>query len=189
MAVVAQDRGKLNPAGHACRLIGILAARYKDGVRFGGGRYAGDWAEAMEKRQPGAVSVIGKVDLYGELDLVANLDVMISMDSSAMHMASLVGTPVVSIWGATHPYAGFYGFGQDPANAVQLDLSCRPCSVYGNKSCMYGDYRCLERISPETVAEAVGRTVKKRRRKDEEATSQNPEKPKRTVKKPVESPM
>ena len=106
-APFAKHRGKIYPAEHTDRLIGILTERYKHVFLFGGGPYERDFAEAMEKRHPGAVSVIGKVDLNGELDLISNLDVMISMVSSSMHMASLVGTPVVSIWGATHSYAGF----------------------------------------------------------------------------------
>ena len=70
---------------------------------------------------------------------MSHLRLMISMDSGNMHLASLVNTPVVSIWGATHPYAGFMGWHQSPDNAVQLDMPCRPCSIYGNKPCMRGD--------------------------------------------------
>ena len=58
---------------------------------------------------------------------------------------------VVSVWGATHPYAGFMGWKQLPVNTVQLDLSCRPCSVYGQKPCWRGDYACLRDITPEQV--------------------------------------
>ena len=68
-----------------------------------------------------------------------------------MHLASLVGCPVVSIWGATHPYTGFYGRGQKPENAVQTALPCRPCSIYGNRPCLRGDYMCLEALPPATV--------------------------------------
>ena len=67
--------------------------------------------------------------LQEELILMSRLDVMISMDSANMHLASLVNTPVVSIWGATHPYAGFMGWNQSIDNAVQTDLPCRPCSI------------------------------------------------------------
>ena len=81
----------------------------------------------------------------------SHLDVMLSMDSANMHLASLVNIPVVSIWGATHPYAGFMGWKQLPVNTVQLDLSCRPCSVYGQKPCWRGDYACLRDIKPEQV--------------------------------------
>lgn len=94
-------------------------------------------------------------NLRKELILMSHLDVMVSMDSANMHLASLVHTPVVSIWGATHPYAGFMGWGQNPDNAVQLDLSCRPCSIYGNKSCFRGDYACLKNIPPEMIADRI----------------------------------
>lgn len=93
--------------------------------------------------------------LHQELALMSHLDVMLSMDSANMHLASLTGCPVVSIWGATHPYAGFMGWGQNPDNAVQIDLPCRPCSVYGNKPCLRGDFYCLKNISPEQVVERI----------------------------------
>ena len=86
---------------------------------------------------------------------MSHLDVMVSMDSANMHLASLVNTPVVSIWGATHPYAGFMGWHQEPHNAVQLDLNCRPCSIYGNKPCLRGDFACMKNISPELVSQRV----------------------------------
>lgn len=94
-----------------------------------------------------------------ELILMSHLDVMVSMDSANMHLASLTATPVVSIWGATHPLAGFMGWGQTIDNAVQLDLPCRPCSIFGNKPCMRGDYACLRNIAPEQVVEKVEKVV------------------------------
>ena len=95
-------------------------------------------------------------NLYQELILMSHLDVMLSMDSANMHLASLVATPVVSIWGATHPYAGFMGWHQSAANTIQIDtLDCRPCSIYGNKPCHRGDYACLRNIKPETVEEKI----------------------------------
>ncbi|MGI6244126.1 MAG: glycosyltransferase family 9 protein [Prevotella sp.] len=94
-----------------------------------------------------------------ELILMKNLDVMVTMDSSNMHLASLVGTTVVSIWGATHPYAGFMGWGQSIENAVQIDLPCRPCSIYGKKDCIRKDYACMERITPEQVVERIERNL------------------------------
>jgi len=155
LAPFAKHKGKIYPPGQTDKLIGLLTAKYEKVFLFGGGRYEREFAEVMEIHHPGAVSVIGKVNLAQELDLISNLDCIVTMDSAAMHMASLMATPAVSVWGATHPYAGFYGFGQDPANAVQVELSCRPCSVYGNKPCLFGDYRCMTRITPEIIAEKV----------------------------------
>ena len=94
-------------------------------------------------------------DLSEELILMSHLNVMVSMDSANSHLASLVNVPVVSIWGATHPYAGFMAWGQSEENAVQVQLPCRPCSIYGNKPCYRGDMDCMNRITPEMVIQRV----------------------------------
>ena len=93
--------------------------------------------------------------MYQELILMSHLNVMLSMDSANMHLASLTGVPVVSVWGATHPMAGFLGYNQDPDNVIQLDLECRPCSIFGNKPCQRGDYACLQNIPPERIVERI----------------------------------
>lgn len=92
-----------------------------------------------------------KHSMADELALLARCDVMLSMDSANMHLASLVGLPVVSVWGATHPACGFLGWHQALRDTVQLDLECRPCSVFGNKKCRYGDYHCMCDIQPESI--------------------------------------
>jgi ADP-heptose:LPS heptosyltransferase len=71
-----------------------------------------------------------------------------------MHIASLVNTPVISIWGATSPLAGFLGWRQKEENCVQLPLDCRPCSIFGNKPCRLGNYECMK-IEPQMVVEKI----------------------------------
>lgn len=67
-----------------------------------------------------------------------------------MHMASLVGVPVVSVWGATHPYAGFMGYGQKNENVAQdNELNCRPCSVFGDKNAIVAIGRVLMPLPPK----------------------------------------
>ena len=127
---------------------------------FGGGAnetpVMNEWAE----KYPSVINASSHLHgLQQELILMSHLHVMLSMDSANMHLASLVNTPVVSIWGATHPYAGFMGWHQEPANAVQLDLPCRPCSIYGNKTCMRGDFACMKNISPELVVEKIDKVL------------------------------
>ena len=156
VAPFAQHKGKIYPTLQTDELIGLLSARFDRIFLFGGGPYERDFAECMEIRHgERVISVIGRVTLSEEMDIMSNLDAIVTMDSASMHIASLMGVPAVSIWGATHPYAGFYGFGQDPRNAVQLDLPCRPCSVYGNKRCLFKDYRCLQQIAPQTIFDRV----------------------------------
>ena len=82
---------------------------------------------------------------------MSHLDVMLSMDSGNMHLAAIAGCPVVSVWGATHPFAGFAPWKQSPDDVVQADLPCRPCSAYGNKKCYRGDFACMRMITPEMI--------------------------------------
>lgn len=127
---------------------------------FGGGaketQVLNGWAKTYTQVVNASSNLKG---LSQELILMSHLKVMISMDSANMHLASLVATPVVSVWGATHPYAGFMGWKQDPDNAVQIELPCRPCSIYGNKPCMRGDYACLKNISPDSIVEKVNKVI------------------------------
>ncbi|MFA6677292.1 MAG: glycosyltransferase family 9 protein [Bacteroidales bacterium] len=112
--------------------------------------------QEWQKKYKNCETIAGHYTMSEELDFIKSLDLMISMDSANMHLASYVHTPVISIWGATHPDAGFYGWGQDRKNAIQIDdLDCRPCSIYGDKECARGDYACLERITPEMVIDRI----------------------------------
>lgn len=155
VAPFAKHNGKIYPIQLSDRLIELLNVKYDKVFIFGGGQHEKSFAEGMEKRHEGVISVIGKMNMSQEMDLIANLDVIVTMDSATMHIASLMKVPVVSVWGATHPFVGFYGYGQNPNNAVQVDMECRPCSVFGNKPCIYGDYRCLSAITPEMIAAKV----------------------------------
>ena len=122
---------------------------------FGGGKAEIDKLKVLHKKYPLTIMAAGKMSLKEELDLMTNLDVMISMDSANMHMASLVGTKVVSVWGATHPFAGFIGYGQSIEWAAQIDMDCRPCSVFGNKECHRGDYACMKDLPESVIVDKV----------------------------------
>ena len=127
-------------------------------MHSGGGGEAAVAAE-MERLYPNVTALFGKVRFDGEIDLIANLDCVVSMDSLVMHLASLVETPVVSVWGASHPSLGFHGYGLSTEGILQPDMPCRPCSVFGARPCRLGDYRCLAALTPERVVERVERLI------------------------------
>ncbi len=160
VAPFARHQGKIYPIALMDRVIQLLSERHQKVFIFGGGVHERDFAKCMEERYQNVVSVIGRLALGEEMDLMSNLDVVLTMDSATLHIASIVGAKVVSIWGATHPYAGFMGFGQDPESAIGADLPCRPCSVYGNKPCFMGDHPCMSSIGPERVVAAVEAALK-----------------------------
>ncbi len=156
IAPFAKHTGKIYPLELQEQVVAHFAADPHVKVfLFGGGETEQKVFDAWIAKYPSVVSMIGKLNMRTELNLMSHLDVMLSMDSANMHLASLVNIPVVSIWGATHPYAGFMGWKQLPVNTVQLDLKCRPCSVYGQKSCWRGDYACLCKIDPERIIEKI----------------------------------
>ena len=154
VAPFAAHEGKTYPPRLMHQVIEQLIEKYPQARIFLFGRgdqetqYFTEWCQ----QHSACVNVGEQLEsMHQELILMSHLDVMVSMDSSNMHLASLTGTPVVSVWGATHPVAGFMGWGQKPDDCIQLDLPCRPCSIYGKKECIYGDYRCLTGIDPDTV--------------------------------------
>ncbi|GCD78605.1 heptosyltransferase [Thermaurantimonas aggregans] len=100
-------------------------------------------------------SVPDTFSLKDEIKLIGQLRAFIAMDSFNMHLAALCGVPVVSIWGPTHPYAGFSPLGSSQQHMVQIDLECRPCSIYGNKPCYRDDHACMQGISVERVYKEV----------------------------------
>ena len=159
VAPFARHKGKIYPIPLSDKLIEMLSKRYEHVFILGKGEHEKSFAEGMEMRHKGVLSMVGRLDISLEIDLIANLDAIVTVDSVVMHMASLAGTPAVSVWGSTHPYAGFYGFGQDPANTVQLDMPCRPCSIDGEKRCIFGHYHCLTNIPPEMIAAAIDRVT------------------------------
>lgn len=155
IAPFAAHRGKIYPEAKLREVVkGLLDASPDVRLYFFG---AGDEEHAAIRRLMGGDPRCedASATLHGlgeELQLMRRLDVMLTMDSANMHLASLVGTRVVSIWGATHPCAGFLGWGQHADDALGRDLPCRPCSIYGNRPCRYGDYRCLDLPPTEVVA-------------------------------------
>lgn len=156
VAPFAKHAGKIYPVDLLEQVVAHFAAR--PDVRlflFGAGEQERKIFDKWTAAYPSVVSLIGKLKMDTELVLMSHLDVMLSMDSANMHLASLVNTPVVSVWGATHPYAGFLGWKQLPTNAVQLDMPCRPCSVYGQKPCMRGDYACMTQIKPDMIIRKI----------------------------------
>ena len=155
IAPFAQHKGKLLPLEKTFEVARILAENHKV-YFFGGGKNEVEILDNWQKQIPNSKNLAGTLTLKEELQKISELEVMISMDSANMHLASLVGTRCVSVWGSTHPYAGFLGYGQSENDIVQVkDLTCRPCSVFGDKECYRGDWACLEEIKIQKIIDLI----------------------------------
>lgn len=163
IAPFAQHKGKILPLEKTEAIIAHYAKQGDTQILFfGGGKTETEVFNRWVSQYPNTLSLAGKFTMHEELQILNQCDVLLSMDSANMHLASLVRTPVVSIWGATHPFAGFYGFGQEPSNAVQLDMPCRPCSIYGKEACRRGDYACLNNIDNNLIINKIDNILNKK---------------------------
>jgi ADP-heptose:LPS heptosyltransferase len=154
-APFAQHRGKMLPLEKSFEVAKRLAKNQKV-YFFGGGKSEVETLNNWVEQIPNSENFAGKLNLKEELQKISELKTMISMDSANMHLASLVGTRCVSIWGSTHPFAGFLGYGQSEKDVIQVkDHTCRPCSVFGDKECYRGDWACLEEIDIQRIIDII----------------------------------
>jgi len=128
-------------------------------VLFGGGKAEIEQLNILENDFPSVKSTAGKLTFKEELALISNLDLMLSMDSGNGHLAAMFGIPVVTLWGVTHPFAGFVPFGQSIENCLTADrekFPLLPTSIYGNKF-PEGYEDSMKTISPNIVVEKVSK--------------------------------
>jgi ADP-heptose:LPS heptosyltransferase len=124
---------------------------------FGGGKKEIELLNSLSKDKKNVIVVAGQLKFQQELQLISNLDVMLSMDSGNAHIATMLGVKVITLWGATHPYAGFSPFNQPLENALVSDRNLYPklpTSVYGNKK-VEGYEDVMRTILPEKVVTSV----------------------------------
>lgn len=123
---------------------------------FGGGNHEKSIVEQVSQLK-NVENMVGKLSFSEELELISNLDVMLAMDSGNAHLSAMFGVATITLWGVTHPFAGFYPYGQPIENALLADrqkFPLIPTSVYGNKY-RYG-YECaILTISNEDILSKI----------------------------------
>ena len=145
IAPFAAHEGKMYPLNLMKSVIETLSNDYKI-ILFGGGKFESGILNEFQNSFKNTINLAGKVSLEEEMDVISNLDVMLSMDSGNAHIAAMLGVKVVTIWGVTHPFAGFAPYNQPEHHALISDRTkfpLIPTSVYGNKY-------------PDTYKEAAG---------------------------------
>jgi len=158
----AQHKGKMYPLDLIEKVIEKLAKtnNYKV-LLFGGGAHEIKALNEIGNRFENTISVAGKLNFKEELALISNLDGMLSMDSANGHLSAMQGVKTISIWGVTHPFAGFRPFNQPQEHQILPDLKKYPklpCSIYGNKICE-GYEDVMRSITPQTVVDKIEKLI------------------------------
>lgn len=158
IAPFAQYDSKVYPMDLMEKVIDNLASNQHYTIfLFGGGNKEIEQLNAFAKDKSNCIVVAGKLALEQELHLISNLDVMLSMDSGNAHIAAMLGVNVITLWGATHPYAGFKPFHQPLENCLVSDRQqypLLPTSVYGNKK-VEGYEDAMRSISVESILDKI----------------------------------
>ncbi|RXM48557.1 glycosyltransferase family 9 protein [Flavobacterium sp. YO12] len=162
IAPFAQYDSKVYPLDLMKEVVAKLAenSSYKI-LLFGGGKKEIDILDSIAQPFENVINMAGKIKFQQELQLISNLDVMLSMDSGNAHIAAMLGVKVITLWGATHPYAGFLPFNQSLENALTADRNQYPqlpTSVYGNKT-VEGYQDAMRSISPNEIVEKIQLSV------------------------------
>lgn len=158
IAPFAQYESKVYPLDLMQKVIDELALNASNKIfLFGGGNKEIELLNQFSKNKENVINLAGKIPFQHELQLISNLDVMLSMDSGNAHIAAMLGVKVITLWGATHPFAGFAPFNQPLENCLTSDreqFPLLPTSVYGNKK-VAGYEDVMRTISVEKVVASI----------------------------------
>ena len=97
----------------------------------------------------GITNLVGHTSLKEAVGIIARARLAVGPDTGLMHIAVAVGTPVVSLWGATSPArSGPYGFEE---LVIRGKADCSPCY---RKRCPIGRI-CMQSIDVEAIMAKV----------------------------------
>ena len=160
IAPFASFTGKIYPLDLMQKVVGFLQKDHYVFL-FGNGKYETDILKVWTKAYPNVLGCYVLNSLKSELEIISNLSAMISMDSANGHLAANYNVPVISLWGLTHPFAGYAPFLSKPENELTSDREkypLLPTSAYGNKT-PKGYENVMRTIDVNDVILAVNKVV------------------------------
>ena len=157
IAPFAQYQTKVYPTELMQKVILDLSANQNHKIFLFGGKNELNSLKNLQQNLENVIIIANKLTFKQELQFIPHLDVMLSMDSGNAHIAAMYGIKVVTLWGNTHPFAGFVPFNQPLENSLIPDLEnypFLPTSVYGNKI-VAGYQDVMQIITPEKVVAKI----------------------------------
>lgn len=157
IAPFAQYQTKVYPTELMQKVILDLSTNENYKIFLFGGKNELNSLKNLQQNLENVIIVANKLTFKQELQFIPHLDVMLSMDSGNAHIAAMYGVKVVTLWGNTHPFAGFVPFNQPLENSLIPNLEnypFLPTSVYGNKI-VAGYEDVMQSITPEEVVAKI----------------------------------
>jgi lipopolysaccharide heptosyltransferase II len=134
-----------------------VSRRFGLGAVLLGGRGEEEFGARVAAASPrGTLNLVGRLGLREAAAVLAEARAAFGPDSGPMHIASAVGTPVVSLWGATSPRRSA-PFGYEDL-AVVAGVACHPCYL---RRCPIGRL-CMQTLRPERVLRALSQALERK---------------------------
>ena len=133
-----------------------LGARWEGPVMVLGGPEDGALTRAVAERIGVRAVAIAERGFQRTLTALSESRALVAGDTGLLHLAGAAGVPVVGLFGPTTSLDGFWCWGAR-GEAVELPLSCRPCSLHGGPRCPIGDHACLASLTVDAVFAALDR--------------------------------
>ncbi len=141
------------------KIISICQQIKQPIVLLGGTEDAANGALIATQSGSHVINLCGKLSLHESASVISLSDTVITHDTGLMHIAAAFKKPIVSVWGNTVPEFGmtpYYGNFKIRNSKFEIqNLSCRPCSKIGFKTCPKKHFNCMMLQDNEAIAIAA----------------------------------
>lgn len=160
VAIGAQFATKVMPPE---QLAGVIVKLEHPVVLLGGPTDVGAAERIMlickEAGKENVSNAVNAFSLMQSAGIVAQAKCLLTHDTGLMHIASCFDVPIVSVWGNTVPALGMYPYYPQKEELFSIheveNLSCRPCSKIGHRSCPKKHFNCMTLQDEEAIVRDV----------------------------------
>ena len=140
------------------RLADILSSRYGLKIIITCGPGEEDQAQAVIDRMEGTPSTFIMAELMDLAVITEGAEFAVCHNGGYMHLASVLGTPVIALYGSVHPRV-WRPLGEKDV-VVYKQVECSPCNrKTRKKECYKGDAECMQIITVDDVLAGVDKIL------------------------------
>ncbi len=111
-------------------------------------------ARLFDRFDESPAGIVTEADIGRAAAVISSAAFVISNDSGLAHLASALNSPVVALFGPTHPILGFAPLG-NRSDVYTTDEYCSPCSLHGDRRCHRGERFCFTRMEVDSITAKV----------------------------------
>jgi heptosyltransferase-2 len=138
------------PTEYFAELAKLLAEDNKQVWVFGSAKEVALGAQIEHASPDNVKNLCGRTKLEEVVDLLACTKQVVTNDSGLMHVACAVDAKVYAIYGSSS--AGYTPPLNDSAEVIENNMPCSPCF---QRTCRYGHYDCLRKITAKMLHDVL----------------------------------